>query len=147
MPRTARVPAKTFSSLPILRILLRRPTNPLADLRILRALLLYALRNQLETELPVVAVVEQERHLVADLREGLGDARPLDAAGVARFSNIIHVGEQLIFNGRVEDVSGQLAVEAERVIEIEAEGCNDRGGEIVKLLATRNFDVPIELRV
>src|SRR5215470_12821064 len=134
-------------SLPSLRILFRRPPNLLADLRVLHAPLPRVLPDHLDQKLPVVAVVEQKRHLVANLWEGLVDARALNAAGVARVSNIIHVGEQLVSDWRAEDAPFQQAVEPERVIEIEAVCRNDRGSEIVELLVARNFDVPIELRI
>src|SRR5713226_387434 len=95
---TSRGPVTTWPPPPLSRILHRRPPQPPEHPRILHALLPPPLPDHLDLPQPGVAVVEQERHLAADLREGVGDARSLDAEAVARLADVFEVGEQLVFH-------------------------------------------------
>ncbi len=101
-----------------------------------------ALADEFDPELPVITVVEKESHLGAYRWEGVDDAGTLHAAGTA----LPHVGEQLIFDGRIEDMSRQFAVKAKCMIKIKAEDPNDGSGQVIEILRTQYLEIPINLR-
>ena len=82
-------------------------------------------------ELPIVTVVEKECHFGADRRKGFNDSSSLHTASLT----LSHVSEQLVLDGRAEDISGQFTVKAKSVVKIEAEDPNYLAGEIVEILA------------
>ena len=57
-----------------------------------------------------------------------------------------HVSEQLVFDGRAEDISGQFAVKAKSVVKIEAEDPNYVSGEVVEILRTQYLEISVNLR-
>src|SRR5215831_9369671 len=86
--------------------------------------------DELDQKFPFVAVVEEESHLGPDRRKGLDDTRPLDAPCVS-FA-LSDIDKELIPDGRIVNVSLQLAVEAERMVEVEIEGADNRLCEAVE---------------
>lgn len=86
--------------------------------------------DELDQELPLVAVVEEESHLGSGGRERVDDSRLLDTA--SRALAIFHIDEQLVPDRRIVDVSLELAVEAECVIEIEIKACDYRLRELIE---------------
>src|ERR687885_273209 len=96
--------------------------------------------DDLDLEFPIVAVVEQEQHFMADFWKCLGHLRPLHAPGLAAAVSaceriVVQVSEEFIAHRGVPDMPGQLAEEPEGVVEIEPEGAHDGGGKIVQRLA------------
>ena len=78
----------------------------------------------------------------ADRRERLGDSGSLHAACVA----LADVGEQLVPDGRIEDMPAQFAVKTESVVKIETEDLNDQFRQVVKTLRAQYLEIPIKLR-
>ena len=109
------------------------------DLRLLRLPF-----DEFDQKFPSVAVVEEESHLGPDRWEGLDDTRPLDASCLTLA--LSHIDEQFISHGRREDVSLQLAVEAERVIKVEIEGPDDRLREFVQAARILDLERSIDFR-
>jgi len=100
--------------------------------------------DELDQKFPFVAVVEEESHLGPDRRKGLDDTRPLDAPCVSLA--LSDIDKELISDGRIVNVSLQLAVEAERVVEVEIEGADNRLCEGVEAACACDLDVPIDFR-
>ena len=82
--------------------------------------------------------------MVPTRREGLVDARTLDAPCLALA--LSHVDEQFILDGRIVDVSFQLAVEAECVVEVEIEGHDNRLRECVQATRVGYLECSIDVR-
>jgi hypothetical protein len=58
-----------------------------------------------------------------------------------------HIDKQLIPDGGIENVSLQLAVEAEGVIKVESKARNDRLGKCVQRALARYLEGPIDFRL
>src|SRR3954452_17383838 len=134
--RGAVSPAGSFVFVVDVRVLGRRLADYGEHFRVAGLRHLLAKADDLNPELPMVAVVEQEQHFAADLRERLSHRRALYASRLAvaahlRDWDVVQIGEEFVPHRRVVDVPGQLAEEAESVVEIESEGAHDGGGEIV----------------
>src|SRR4051812_1378917 len=119
-----------------IRILGRRLADYGEHFRVAGLRQLLAEADDLNLELPMVAVVKQEQHFTADLRECLSHRRALHASRLAvaahlRYGDVVQIGEEFVPHRRVVDVPGQLAKEAEGVVEIEPEGAHNGGGEVV----------------
>ena len=81
---------------------------------------LLSLAAQFHIEQPVIPVIEQERHRVADARKRRGDLRSLDAA--RSFGCLPNIDKQLIPRQRAHQRRPCLAaVEPECMIEVEVE--------------------------
>src|SRR5450432_765404 len=104
--------------------------------------LLAVLTDGFNPELPVVTIIEKECHFGADRRKGFDDSGSLHTARLT----LSHVREQLVLDGRAQDISSQFAVKAKGVVKIKAEEPNDRAGEIVEILRTQYLEISIHLR-
>jgi hypothetical protein len=104
--------------------------------------LLAVLTDGFNPELPVVTIIEKECHFGADRRKGFDDSGSLHTASLT----LSHVSEQLVLDGRAEDISSQFAVKAKGVVKIEAEDPNYRAGEIVEILRTQYLEISVNLR-
>src|SRR3954452_8366197 len=124
------------------RILRRRLADPLEHARV-DGLLLAPQPDQLDLEPPPVAIVEQEEHLLAHLGEGGAELGPPDAPHA--LVGLPQVGEQLVALLGVVVAVAEAAVEAEGVIEVEAEGADDGRGEVLEGGAARELEVAVEV--
>ena len=104
--------------------------------------LLAVLTDGFNPELPVVTIVEKERHFGADRRKGFDDPGSLHTASLT----LSHVSEQLVLDGRAEDISGRFAVKAKSVVKIKAEDPDDLAGEVVEILSTQDLEISVNLR-
>ena len=76
--------------------------------------------------------------------KALMTTRPLDAPCVSLA--LSDIDKELIPDGRIVNVTLQLAVEAERVVEVEIEGADNRLCEGVEAACACDLDVPIDFR-
>jgi hypothetical protein len=98
---------------------------------------------QAHPEVPIVPIVEQEQHRVADRRKCLRDIGLLHADDTR--VGVAHVGEQLISGVLARHLRGcKPAIETKRVIEIEIEGPSDRLGKPVERFGCLDFDVAVD---
>src|SRR3954452_16057362 len=123
------------------RILRRRLADPLEHARV-DGLLLAPQPDQLDLEPPLVTVIEQEEHLLARCGEGGAELGPPDAPHA--LVGLAQVGEQLVALFGVVIAMAEAAVKAEGVVEIEAEGVDDGGGEVLEGPAARELEVAVE---
>jgi hypothetical protein len=72
--------------------------------------LLAVLTDGFNPQLPVVTVVEKECHFCADRGKGLDDFGSHTVS-----LTLSHVSEQLVLDGRAEDISDQFAVKAKSI--------------------------------
>jgi len=100
---------------------------------------LAVLTDGFNPELPVVTTVEKECHFGADRRKGLDDSGSLHTVSLT----LSHVSEQLVLDGRAEDVSGQFAVKAKSMVKIEAEDPNYLAGQVVEILRTQYLEISV----
>src|SRR3954454_22777268 len=123
------------------RILRRRLADPLEHARV-DGLLLAPQPDQLDLEPPLVTVIEQEEHLLARCGEGGAELGPPDAPHA--LVGLAQVGEQLVALLGIVIAMAEAAVEAEGVVEVEAEGGDDGGGEVLEGPAARELEVAVE---
>ena len=112
-------------------VLLGRLSNGFEKSWIFAPWLLTVLADGFNPELPVVTIVEKECHFGADRREGLDDLGSLHTASLT----LSHVSEQLVLDGRAEDIPSQFAVKAKSVVKIKAEDPNYLAGQVVEIFA------------
>jgi hypothetical protein len=123
------------------RVLWRGFADGFEQLRVARLRSLLPQPDHLDLEAPVVAVIEEELHLGAHGGERLRHFGLLDAAGLA---TALQVGEEFVAHGRVEDMVVQLVEEAEGVIQVEVEGPDDGGSQVVERLLARDLDLAVD---
>src|SRR3954454_5338484 len=98
--------------------------------------------DQLDLEPPLVAIIEQEEHRLAHLGKGGAELGPPDAPHAP--VGLAEVGEQLVALLGIVVAVAEAAVEAEGVVEIEAEGADDGRGEVLEGGAARELEVAVE---
>jgi len=123
-------------------ILLGRLSDGFEESWIFASWLLAVPTDGFNPELPVVTIVEKERHFGADRREGFDDSGSLYTASLT----LSHVSEQFVLDGRAEDIPGQFAVKAKCVVKIEAEDPNYLAGQVIEILCTQYLELSVNLR-